>query len=149
MWSRRRPCVRDLCIPYVLEYESIYQYWQNQDIYNREFLFAACTLCVSTWFHFHVLRRIAQWNKKTKKYDVEEWLRWETLWPSYTIQVDRSGDFHRFGCWTPYGTKTGKIVRKYGEPYSLVQRFPTCAPRSPKGSACTSQGLRGRFRKIK
>ena len=33
--------------------------------------------------------------------------------------------------------------------YSLGQRFPTCAPRSPKGSACTSQGLRGRSRKIK
>ena len=33
--------------------------------------------------------------------------------------------------------------------YSLEQRFPTCAPRSPKGSACTSQGLRGRSRKIK
>ena len=31
----------------------------------------------------------------------------------------------------------------------LDQRFPTCAPRSPKGSACTSQGLRGRSRKIK
>jgi hypothetical protein len=29
------------------------------------------------------------------------------------------------------------------------QRFPTCGPRSPKGSACTSQGLRGRSRKIK
>jgi len=31
---------------------------------------------------------------------------------------------------------------------SVVQRFPTCAPWSPKGSACTSQGLRGRSRKI-
>ena len=31
----------------------------------------------------------------------------------------------------------------------LDQRFPTCAPRSLKGSACTSQGLRGRSRKIK
>ena len=32
---------------------------------------------------------------------------------------------------------------------TLAQRFPTCAPRSPKGSTCTSQGLRGRSRKIK
>ena len=32
---------------------------------------------------------------------------------------------------------------------SFRQRFPTCAPRSPKGSACTSQGLRSRSRKIK
>jgi hypothetical protein len=33
---------------------------------------------------------------------------------------------------------------------AIDQRFPTCAPRSPKGSACgTSQGLRGRSRKIK
>jgi len=31
---------------------------------------------------------------------------------------------------------------------SITQRFPTCAPRSPKGSACTSQGLRGLSRKI-
>ena len=30
----------------------------------------------------------------------------------------------------------------------LDQRFPSCAPRSPKGSACTSQGLRGCSRKI-
>jgi len=34
-------------------------------------------------------------------------------------------------------------------PDVLCQRFPTCAPRRPKGSACTSQGLRGRSRKIK
>ena len=32
---------------------------------------------------------------------------------------------------------------------ALTQRFPTCAPRSPKGFACTSQGLRGRSRKVK
>ena len=32
---------------------------------------------------------------------------------------------------------------------SIDQTFPTCALRSPKGSACTSQGLRGRSRKIK
>ena len=31
----------------------------------------------------------------------------------------------------------------------IAERFPTCAPRSPKGSACTSQGLRCRSRKIK
>jgi hypothetical protein len=37
------------------------------------------------------------------------------------------------------------IIPKHG----LHQRFPTCAPRSPKGSTCTSQGLRGRSRKIK
>ena len=32
---------------------------------------------------------------------------------------------------------------------AIYQRFPTCAPRSPKSSACTSQGLRDRSRKIK
>ena len=32
---------------------------------------------------------------------------------------------------------------------AIDQRFPTCAPQSPKGSACTSQGLRSRSRKIK
>ena len=31
----------------------------------------------------------------------------------------------------------------------VKQSFPTCAPRSPKGSACTSQGLRGRSKKNK
>ena len=31
----------------------------------------------------------------------------------------------------------------------VKQSFPTCAPRNPKGSACTSQGLHGRSRKIK
>jgi hypothetical protein len=33
--------------------------------------------------------------------------------------------------------------------YGIAQRFPTCAPRSPKGYACNSQGLRGGSRKIK
>jgi len=51
------------------------------------------------------------------------------------------------------------IVSVYTVPYSsqyirahslsLYQRFSTCAPRSPKDSACTSQGLRGRSKKIK
>jgi hypothetical protein len=36
-----------------------------------------------------------------------------------------------------------------GKMYGVDQRFPTCAPRSPKGSACTSQGLRSRSKKIK
>ena len=40
-------------------------------------------------------------------------------------------------------------LTKKGRPDTLVHRFPTCAPRSPKGSVCTSQGLRGRSRKIK
>jgi len=59
-------------------------------------------------------------TRKQKCLTVEEWLIWETLWPNYANQVDRSGDLHRFGYWTPYETKTGKIVRKYGEPCSLV-----------------------------
>jgi hypothetical protein len=76
-----------LDIPYILEYESVYQD-RIKIFLTRSFCLLLAHYVLARGFTSMYYVGVSSATRRQKSLTAEKWLIWQTLWPSYTNQVE-------------------------------------------------------------